>query len=149
MALSRRIVLAATALSAALLAAGCNTTVMSNTAMFEAKLTAADEVPAKNSAGSGYARVWLNKDTRGLKWKIDYTGLTGPATMAHFHGPAVPGQNAPPILTFKAPVTSPIEGEVTLQPEHMADLMAGKWYVNIHTAANPGGEIRGQVVFVK
>jgi hypothetical protein len=45
-----------------------------------------------------------------------------------------------------ANATSPIEGQVTLTPAQAADLMAGKWYANIHTAANAPGEIRGQML---
>jgi len=41
--------------------------------------------------------------------------------------------------------TSPASGKATLTAPQIADLEAGKWYVNVHTAANPGGEIRGQV----
>ncbi len=149
MLLPRRTLLALAAAATTVLAAGCNTAVNANTSMLEAKLTAASEVPATNSAGSGYARIWLNKDTRGMKWKIEYSGLTGPATIAHFHGPAAPGVNAPPIITFPTPIRSPIEGETTLTPEHMDQVLRGQWYVNVHTAANPGGEIRGQVVVVR
>jgi hypothetical protein len=71
--------------------------------------------------------------------------LSGDATAAHFHGPATPGVNAGVTVPMKAPLTSPITGEATLTPEQAADLMAGKWYFNVHTAANPGGEIRGQL----
>jgi hypothetical protein len=42
-----------------------------------------------------------------------------------------------------------VGGEATLTPEQVADLLAGKWYANIHTQANPGGEIRGQVTRVR
>jgi hypothetical protein len=65
--------------------------------------------------------------------------------MAHFHGPAPVGVNAGVIVPVKGSVASPIRGEATLTPEQSADLLAGKWYFNVHTAANPGGEIRGQV----
>ena len=87
----------------------------------------------------------LDKGTNVLTWKITYSGLSGPATMAHFHGPAMPGSNAGVAVPFSSPV-SPIEGSATLSAMQVADLMAGKWYANIHTAANPGGEIRGQVL---
>ena len=70
---------------------------------------------------------------------------TGPATGAHFHGPAMPGANAAVVVPFTGPIASPITGTATLTDAQIADLSAGRWYINIHTAANPGGEIRGQV----
>jgi hypothetical protein len=79
-----------------------------------------------------------------LSWKGSYSGLTGDATMAHFHGPAEPGKNAPVIVPFKQ-ITTPFEGTATLTDAQAADFLAGRWYVNVHTAVNPGGEIRGQV----
>ena len=64
--------------------------------------------------------------------------------MAHFHGPAEAGKNAPVMIPFKD-AASGAEGSATLTDAQAADLMAGKLYINVHTAANPGGEIRGQV----
>jgi hypothetical protein len=64
--------------------------------------------------------------------------------MAHFHGPADPGKDAPPVVTVPDP-RLPIGGSVRLTDKEMADLEAGKWYFNVHTAANPGGEVRGQL----
>ena len=65
--------------------------------------------------------------------------------MAHFHGPTDPGKNAPIIVPVQGSVASPIKGTATLTEPQAADLMAGKWYFNVHTEANKGGEIRGQV----
>jgi hypothetical protein len=70
--------------------------------------------------------------------------LSGAATAAHFHGPADPGKNAGVAVPI-TPNTSPLEGSTTLTDAQAADLQAGRWYVNVHTAANPGGEIRGQL----
>jgi hypothetical protein len=80
-----------------------------------------------------------------LTWTITYKDLTGPATAAHFHGPSDAGKNAGIVLPFKSP-QSPIEGTAVLSETQVADLVAGKWYTNIHTAANPGGELRGQML---
>ena len=115
-----------------------------NTATFSAALSGGAEVPANSSAGSGTLEATLNKTTNVLSWKVTYSGLSGPATMAHFHGPALPGANAGVVVPFPS-AASPAQGEATLTPAQIADLMAGKWYANVHTAANPGGEIRGQL----
>lgn len=114
-------------------------------AAFSATLTSSAEVPPNNSPATGTLDATLDKGTRELSWKATYIGLTGPATMAHFHGPAMPGANAGVVVPFKTAV-SPIEGKATLTPEQVADLLAGKWYANVHTAQHPGGEIRGQMM---
>jgi len=114
-------------------------------AAFSATLTGSAEVPPNNAPGTGTLDATLDKGTRELSWKATYIGLTGPATMAHFHGPAMPGANAGVVVPFKTAV-SPLEGKATLTPEQVTDLMAGKWYVNVHTAQHPGGEIRGQMM---
>jgi hypothetical protein len=89
----------------------------------------------------------LNTETNEFTYHIEFSGLTGPAVAAHFHGPAAEGVNAKPQLPIKgSPVTSPIHGKATLTAEQAKDLLDGKWYFNLHTAANPGGEIRGQIL---
>ncbi|MDM0110942.1 CHRD domain-containing protein [Variovorax sp. J22R133] len=130
---------------AAIALAGCGMMGSSNTASFSGAMNASSEVPPNMTRGSGTAEAWLNKDTNVLKYKITYSGLSGPATAAHFHGPAAAGANAGVAVPFANPA-SPIEGQVTLTPAQAADLMAGKWYANIHTAANAAGEIRGQML---
>ena len=117
----------------------------SNLLAFTTQLRGANEVPANTSAGSGSVDAVLNKDTNLFRWKANYTGLSGPATMAHFHGPAAIGSNAGVVVPWTNPITSPLEGSATLTPAQAADLIAGRWYANIHTAAHPGGEIRGQM----
>ena len=117
----------------------------SNMVAFSTQLRGANEVPANASAGNGSVDAVLNKDTNLFRWKVNYSGLTGPATAGHFHGPAAVGANAGVVLPWQGPITSPMEGSATLTGAQAADLMAGRWYANIHTAAHPGGEVRGQM----
>jgi hypothetical protein len=117
------------------------------TIQLKADLKASSEVPPKDSAGMGTMTGTLNTETNEFTYHIEFSGLTGPAVAAHFHGPAAEGANAKPQLPIKgSPVTSPIEGKATLTAEQAKDLLDGKWYFNLHTAANPGGEIRGQIM---
>ena len=117
----------------------------SNLVAFTTQLRGANEVPPNASGATGSVDAVLDKDTNLFRWKVKFSGLTGPATGAHFHGPAAIGVNAGVVLPWQGPIVSPLEGRATLTPAQAADLMAGRWYANIHTAANPGGEIRGQM----
>jgi hypothetical protein len=112
---------------------------------FKASLDATQEVPPNDSKGKGMADLTYDTVTKGLTWTITFDGLTGPASAAHFHGPAEAGKNAGVALLIGQNPTSPMKGSATLTDQQAADLMAGRWYVNVHTAANKGGEIRGQV----
>jgi hypothetical protein len=111
----------------------------------KADLKGANEVPPNTSPATGKAEATLDTETKVLTWTVTYADLTGPAMGAHFHGPSEPGKNAGIVLPFKT-VASPIQGTATLTDNQMADLVAGKWYANVHTAANPGGELRGQMM---
>ena len=110
----------------------------------KATLDGKSETPP--NASTGTAAIDWDAATKKLSWKITYSGLSGPATAAHFHGPAEPGKNAGVAVAIPNATTSPAEGSATLTDAQAADLLAGKYYVNVHTAANPGGEIRGQVM---
>src|SRR5439155_1627888 len=89
--------------------------------------------------------------TEGLAFAVTVDGLTGPITAAHFHNgaPGVNGGVVRPITTeFGAGNTAvgvwkPSDAS-PLTPALIAELIQGNLYVNVHTAANPGGEIRGQ-----
>ena len=114
--------------------------------IFEANLSATQEVPTNTSTATGAAEVQFNENTNMLSWKVTYTGLTGPATAGHIHGPAPAGQNAGVLIPFAGNMNAqPVMGEMTVTPAQYADMAAGLYYVNIHTARFPGGEIRGQL----
>jgi len=103
-----------------------------------------------SNTGTGTLTGTLNAETNEFKYHVEFNGLSGPVVAAHFHGPAADGENAKPQLPIKtSPIASPIDGSATLTPEQAKDLADGKWYFNLHTAANPRGEIRGQVVLAE
>lgn len=109
------------------------------------RLSGESEVPPVVTGGRGSFEANLNRQANVLNWTLTYSGLSGPVTAAHFHGPAMPGENAGVALPLSGSLASPMSGTVSLTPAQAADLIAGKWYVNLHTAANPNGEIRGQL----
>lgn len=113
---------------------------------FKATLSGKSEVPPNTSAGTGTADIDYDAATKKLSWKLTYSGLSGPATAAHFHGPAEAGKNAGVAVAIPGATSSPAEGSAVLTDAQAADLTSGKYYVNVHTQANPGGEIRGQVM---
>jgi CHRD domain len=131
-------------IAGALLSAAFSAGALAETVTFKADLKGSTEVPANDSAGTGTAAVTYDSASKILKWTVTYSGLTGPATMAHIHGPAAAGKNAGVLIAF-ANAGSPIEGSATLTDAQAADLMAGNLYINVHTAANKSGEIRGQL----
>jgi CHRD domain len=110
-----------------------------------AELGGSSEVPAVNGAATGTLEGRVDPATNIMKWTVKYSGLTGNATSAHFHGPAIAGENASPVVTVDGNLASPIVGVTTLTAAQLADVQSGKWYFNIHTTANPNGEIRGQL----
>lgn len=110
-------------------------------------LTAAAEVPPNDNAkASGKVDATYDTMSKKFAYTVTYAGLTGPATAAHFHGPAMPGANAPPVIPITGALTSPIKGDAELTAAQAADLAAGRWYFNVHTADHKGGEIRGQLM---
>jgi hypothetical protein len=119
---------------------------MAATVSMKAELTGANEVPPNDSKGTGAVDVTYDSASKKISWKGTYSGLSGPATAAHFHT-APPGKNGGvtvPIFSGAA-AKSPFSGSATLTDAQAADLMAGKMYVNVHTTGHKAGEIRGQV----
>ena len=116
------------------------------TVKYKATLNAASEVPPNDSKGTGALTASYDTATKKLTYEATYKDLTGPATAAHFHGPADAKTNAGIVVPVAGAMASPLKGEATLTDAQAADLASGKWYFNIHTAANKGGEIRGQVM---
>jgi hypothetical protein len=116
---------------------------------FQVPLSGAQQVPPIETAAKGVADLTYDPATRVLTWTISYSGLSGPVTMAHFHGPAAKGESAGAKISLTkqgSPAENPIKGHATLTPEQAQEFSAGKWYVNLHTKDHPGGEIRGQVL---
>ena len=111
-----------------------------------ATLTGASEVPPVTSSATGTLDATFNAQSALLAWTVTYRGMSGDVTGAHFHGPAMAGENAGVVVPVKGSTASPIKGEAMLTATQATDLTSGKWYFNLHTAANPNGEIRGQVV---
>ena len=115
-----------------------------------ASMTPAQETGTLNGSptGSGTVSGTYDAKTNSLQYSVTWTGLTGTATGGHFHGPALAGANAGVVIPFTLTnngTSGSASGTVALTDAQEADLLAGKWYANIHTAANAGGEIRGQV----
>lgn len=135
------------AAGAALLASGAPSYAATTT--FKADLKGSSEVPPNTTSGTGSVTATYDPATKELTWSGTFSGLTGPAMAAHFHGPAEVGKNAGVQIWISEkgkPFDSPFKGSAKLSDAQASDLMNGQWYVNIHTKANAGGEIRGQLV---
>jgi hypothetical protein len=138
-----RPVLAAVALSALLFT---GVPAIAEMVSYKADLKASSQVPPNDSKGTGLVDATYDTTSKKLSWTVTYSGLTGPATAAHFHGPAAADANAKVVVPHSGDLASPMKGEATLTDDQAADLQAGRWYFNVHTAAHKGGEIRGQVM---
>lgn len=118
---------------------------LAETVTFNTDLSGANEVPPVETPATGTAEASFDTETKELTWTVTYEGLTGPATAAHFHGPAGEEENAPPVVPVEGDLASPIEGSATLTDEQATQLQDGMWYFNIHTDEHPDGELRGQL----
>jgi Cu/Zn superoxide dismutase len=120
--------------------------------VFTASLTGAQQVPAVTSPGTGTGTVVLNAAETHITVNLTFSGLTSAANAAHIHGTAPAGSNAGILFDFTGVTPGATSGTIPEQtfaitPAQIADLRAGLFYFNIHTATNGGGEIRGQIGF--
>ncbi len=122
----------------------------------EVTIAGANQVPAVTSSGSGSVRGSYNRTTKQLTYSILWRNLSGglPPSVMHFHGPAAPTANAGVVIGLTGfPIQNTLAGDFvgttrTLSDAEEADLLGGRWYYNLHTSTNPGGELRGQLTFV-
>jgi len=133
--------LAALACVAALAIASPSMAAMVN---LKADLKAASEVPPGDSKGTGSLTATYDDASKKLSWNGSVSGLSGPATAAHFHAGET-GKNGAVVVPITGADKGSFEGSATLTDAQAADMLSGKWYVNVHTAANKAGEIRGQL----
>jgi hypothetical protein len=116
-------------------------------------MTGSQEVPAVTTPAYGTVNVALNKTTKVLNFSINYYNLSGVPTGSHIHGIAMKGANAGVVYDFFSafPTTTSgsFSGSVAVDGTKVIEdsVLAGKYYLNIHTVANPGGEIRSQIEF--
>ena len=130
------------------LVAFSSTAVLADVIKYKVTLDGASETPPNDSKAKGTGEVSYDTATKTLTWTFTYDGLTGPAKAAHFHGPAGPGEKAPPVVPLSGELASPIKGSVVFNEQQDQAIAGGKWdkwYFNIHTEKYPDGEIRGQV----
>ena len=123
----------------------CASPALADMMKMKATLDGAQQNPPITTEGKGEADLGFNTATKQLTWNVTYSGLSGPATAGHIHGPAAKGENAGVAVPFKGAPKSPFKGAAILTDAQAAHLMAGKYYINIHTAAHKDGEIRGQI----
>ena len=113
---------------------------------FHANMVAGEETPATDSKGKGTADFIVDTAAKKVMWTVMVDGLTGAPTAAHIHGPAAKGAKAPPEIDMSKTIMS---GDAAITDAQIADIKAGKTYVNLHTAKFPDGEIRGQLEAAK
>jgi len=125
------------------------------TAAFGGPLSGAQEVPAAATTATGEATVVISADDSTIWYVVQYSGLSGSLAAAHIHTGAA-GANGGVILPLVASASPMVgtltaanftaSGSITSFSQAVGAIKAGTTYVNLHTAANPGGELRAQVV---
>jgi len=112
--------------------------------MFSAAMSGDDENPSVTTDGVGLATFYFNEDKTTAFVNVTFTGLSGPATAAHIHD-GISGVNGPVVFPLTI-VGNRIQMEITgITAEQFGKFVDGSYYINVHTAAHPGGEIRGQI----
>lgn len=120
-----------------------------NLVTLSTRLDGASAIPPARSAATGQIDALYDSATRTLRWKASWSGLSGAIVGVQFHGPAASGQVAAPTLIWPGPFGPRYEGRATLTLQQAADLLGGRWYVNIETRSYPQGELRGQMRVVQ
>ena len=103
-------------------------------------------MPTNDSRAQGELVAVLNRNTGLLRWKLTFSGLSGPVRGGSFHSPGMSGEIAPSVVSLGRTVQSPSEGRAMLTARQRADLLTGQWYVNLPTARYPDGELRGPLI---
>jgi len=117
---------------------------------FRATLSGASEVPPTDSRAWGYFEAVYRPSTKVLEYRLNLVGLSSPITMGYLQGPADPGANAQRVAPINVPIYDyTIWDGVTLTEQQAAEVLAGRWYVNVLTVNYPDGELRGQIMPVK
>jgi CHRD domain len=113
---------------------------------FKASLVGGNETPAVPGAGYGVMEAHYLPAAQVLEWRLYYGNLSGPVTWAFLQGPDGVGNDHADMVPINPPYSGNIQrGSVTLTPEQAADLLAGKWSVELRTTQYPNGEIRGSL----
>lgn len=122
--------------------------VSGNVSTFELALTGLKEVPPNATPATGTLTGTYDASTNLLSFTVKFNGLAAPATASHFHGPAAPGVNAAvqiPNVGFPVATSGTYSNSFVLTDLQESQLLAGLWYINIHSSVFPGGEIRAQL----
>jgi hypothetical protein len=117
-----------------------------NNDTFGATLNGAQEVPAVSTTATGTYSANFDKTTRVLNYTVTYQGLT--PTAGHIHSvtaATAEGNTGDVSIPFASTLTSPLIGQATLTQAQQDEMYGNKTYANLHTTANPGGEIRGNI----
>ena len=132
------------ALVVSLPALACTVEAAAETVIFTITIDGTQDADLIDTPATGIGSAALELGVNEFTWELTFTDLIGTETAAHFHGPAQLCDTAGAQITL--PLGSPKVGATILTDEQAADLLAGLWYINIHTTAHGSGEIRGQVL---